>query len=94
MRTTIKTNVNTSREEIFEFDVPKMIGTQKQADWAIEIFVDMMTSLCGMCSGKMGNPKIKKQYDEILSLFQTQTDATFWIENRDGNFQSVARKLL
>lgn len=93
MKATIKTNVNTSREEMFEFDVPEMIGSEKQINWAENIFVDVISSLCGMAAGKMDNPSVKSQYDMILAKLQTVTDAKFWIENRSNNFQVIYKSL-
>jgi hypothetical protein len=93
MKATIKTNANTSREEIFTFDIPEMIGSEKQSSWAESIFVDVISSLCGMASGKMDNPSVKSQYDMILAKLQTVTDAKFWIENRSNNFKTIYKSL-
>jgi hypothetical protein len=90
---TIKTNKGRSNEESFTFDIPVFEGSEKQITWATNIFVDVMSSLCQMVTGKMDNENVKSQYDMILTKLQSQTSAKFWIDNRNENFQSIYKSL-
>jgi len=93
MKATVKTNTASSAAESFEFEVPQMIGSEKQIEWAESIFVDVISGLCNMVSGKMQNANVKAQYDMILAKLSLQTSAKFWIDNRSLNFQTIYKML-
>jgi len=93
MNATIKTNVGKSNEEVFCFEIPELEGSEKQINWASEIFVNVISGLCNMVSGKMDNEKVKAQYDMILSKLSEQKSAKFWIDNRGNNFQIIYKSL-
>jgi hypothetical protein len=93
MKTTITTNTASSTPEIFSLEIPEMTGSEKQIEWAQSIFVNVITGLCNMVSGKMQNANVKAQYDMILAKLSAQTIAKFWIDNRGLNFQSIYKSL-
>jgi hypothetical protein len=93
MKATVKINARMSNEETFEFEVPQMIGSEKQIEWAEKIYVDIITGLCNMVAGKMQIEKAKAQYDMILAKLSAQTSAKFWIDNRGLNFQAIYKSL-
>lgn len=92
MKATVKTNTAAVAES-FEFEVPQMIGSEKQIEWAESIFIDVISGLCDMVSGKMHNANVKAQYDMILAKLSLQTSAKFWIDNRSSNFQTIYKML-
>ena len=93
MKATVKTNTASRYPETFTFDVPEMVGSEKQIAWAEIIFIDVISGLCSMVSGKTHNENIKSQYDMILSKLSTQTSAKFWIDNKGSNFQTIYKSL-
>ena len=93
MKATVKVNANKVNEEIFTIEVPEFEGSEKQIKWAEKIFVDVIASLCTMCAGKMDNPKVKDQYNMIISKLSAQTSAKFWIDNNRENFQTIYKSL-
>jgi len=92
MKVTIKTNKGRSNEEVFTFDV-QFEGSEKQIEFACDIFATVISGLCDMVAGKMDNEKVKAQYDMIVAKLLTQTSAKFWIENRGLNFQAIYKSL-
>ena len=93
MKATVKINVGMSNEEVFNFDVPEMTGSEKQIEWAQKIYVDVISGLCNMVVGKLTNEKVKAQYDMIISKLSGQTSAKFWIDNRGLNFQAIYKSI-
>ena len=93
MKATVKTNQGKANEEVFNFEVPTFEGSEKQVEWAEKIFVTVISGLCNMVAGKMDNEKIKDQYNMILTKLKTQTNAKFWIDNRNNNFQTIFKSI-
>jgi len=93
MKATVKVHARMSNEETFEFEVPQMVGSEKQIEFASDIFVNIISGLCDMVAGKMGNENVKAQYNMILAKLTSQTSAKFWIENRGLNFQNIYKSL-
>jgi len=93
MKATIKTNSGTSNEEIFVIEIPSFEGPEKQIEFATSIFVKTINGLCTMVSGKMGNEKVKAQYDMIIAKLSTAISAKFWIDNNGMNFQDIYKSL-
>lgn len=93
MIATIKTNAGKVNEEIFQIEMPNLEGSDKQIEAATCVFVDTVTGLCNMVSGKMGNDKVKAQYDMIIAKLSGQTSSKFWIENKGNNFQSIFKSI-
>ena len=93
MKATVTTNTASANPEVFSFEVPEMIGSEKQIEGAENIFVNVVTGLCNMVSGKMDNEKVKAQYDMIIAKLSAQTSAKFWIYNRGLNFQAIYKSI-
>ena len=93
MKATIKINTASLIPETFEVEIPQMVGTEKQVEFASDIFVKIISGLCNMVSGKMGNEKVKAQYDMIVAKLSAQTSAKFWIDNNGNNFQVIFKSL-
>jgi hypothetical protein len=93
MKATVKTNHGKANEEVFTFDVPTFDGSEKQIEFATDIFVKVITGLCEMVTGKMDNEKVKAQYDMIIAKLSTQTSAKFWIDNNGDNFQNIFKSI-
>ena len=93
MKATIKINTASPMPETFEVEIPQMVGTEKQVEFASDIFVKIISGLCNMVAGKMGNEKVKAQYDMIVAKLSTQTSAKFWIDNNGNNFQVIFKSL-
>lgn len=93
MKATVTTNTASSTPEVFNFEVPEMVGSEKQIEWAENIFVNVVTGLCNMVSGKMQNEKVKAQYEMIIAKLANQTNAKFWIDNRGLNFQEIYKSI-
>lgn len=93
MKTTITFNKGKLNEEIFEIQIPEFEGSEKQIEWANQIFSEVVSGLCQMASGKMTNENVKSQYDMILAKLSSQKSAKFWIDNRSNNFQTIYKSL-
>jgi len=93
MKTTVKTNLGKSNEEVFSFEIPTFEGSEKQIEFASSIFVEVISGLCNMVTGKMDNEKVKAQYDMIIAKLSAQTSAKFWIENKSENFQTIYKSI-
>jgi hypothetical protein len=93
MKATVKTNSGKSNEEVFSFEIPTFEGSEKQIEFASNIFVEVMAGLCNMVTGKMDNEKVKAQYDMIIAKLSAQTSANFWIENKGENFQTIYKSI-
>ena len=94
MNATVKTNKGRSNEETFTFEIPAFEGSEKQIKYATDIYVDVISGLCNMVTGKLTNDKAKAQYDMIIAKLSAQTSAKFWIENKGCNFQIIYKELV
>lgn len=93
MEATVKINSGKSNEEVFSFEIPTFEGSEKQIEFAENIFVNVVSGLFNMVAGKMQNEKVKAQYDMILAKLSTQTSAKFWIDNNGNNFQIIFKSI-
>ena len=69
------------------FELPELIGSEKQVRWASDIRIKMVGDLLGHTSGNKA--------DEIIGSFLARTtQATWWIDHRDYNYVALAKAMM
>lgn len=86
--------IDLRKEQIINFDLPSLSGSEKQIEWAIELrgrVIDSMIDEYNKSSDEEAKKKVKTAFFKGLSK---KTDSKYWIDRRDDSFLYIIRDLV
>lgn len=76
-------------------DLPALIGTQKQIDWAQTLRFARINDILSIVAAKRTQVAAEKlaefdaRFESVLQLIKARAEATYWIDNRDADTQKI-----